>query len=306
MLARAQILADTFSGQWSGGIDVRKIRAAFDALDGVPLASYLVGEGVPEPVAAASSLVISGEPERRGFMVVDVGAGTTDFGVFVASQLEDHPPAVFQVSGTIHGLRQAGDAVDNILRAAILQAHNVDVGSPIGQRISKRLNLDVRSFKERLFRDGKLRYRLADDSEGDIALDEFLKLGGMERFGTLLQAEFSHVIDRIPESWLKGMFARQGIEVVLTGGGASLPMVEELAKGVVETRGVALQRRAARKIPDWIEEGYQAFAPEYPQLAVAIGGASPSLPEIGPEFLSFGGGLAAPTYRPGNLPTKGI
>jgi molecular chaperone HscA len=306
MLARAQILADTFTGQWKGGIDVRKVRAAFDALNDVELPSCLVGEGIPEPIAAASSLVISDEPQRRGFIVVDVGAGTTDFGVFVATQLEDRPAAVFQVPGTIHGLRQAGDTVDSLLRGAILQAHNVDLGGPIGQRISKRLNMDVRSFKERLFRDGVLRYRLADDSDGEIALDQFLNLGGVQRFHDSLQKEFERVIERIPQSYLEGMFAKQGIEVVLTGGGAALPMVQELAKGSVRSRGVTLHRTEARKVPAWIQDGYRDFAPEYSQLAVAIGGASPSLPKLGPEFLNFGGGLAKPTYEPGNLLTKGV
>lgn len=83
MLGRAQILADTFEGQWSGGIDARKLRAAFNQLEGVAPPGFLIAEGVAEPVAAASSLVIQGEPQRTGFLVIDVGAGTTDFGMFV-------------------------------------------------------------------------------------------------------------------------------------------------------------------------------------------------------------------------------
>ena len=44
---------------------------------------------------------------------------------------------------------------------------------------------------------------------------------------------------------------------------------------------------------------------EYPQLAVALGGASPALPEIGPEVWVYGGGIQHPTYVAGNLHVKG-
>ena len=52
---------------------------------------FLIKEGVPEPVAAAESLALRGAPLRRGFLVIDIGAGTTDFGLFIMVNRADLP-----------------------------------------------------------------------------------------------------------------------------------------------------------------------------------------------------------------------
>jgi hypothetical protein len=48
-------------------------------------------------------------------------------------------------------------------------------------------------------------------------------------------------------------------------------------------------------VPAWIDETYPQFSPQYPQLAVAIGGAAPALPQQGESFADFKG-LGAQTY----------
>lgn len=83
MLAEAQILADTFSGKWTGGIDVAELKAAVEQIKSLgKRPDYLIGEGVPEPVAVAAGAIADSQNLRDAFMVVDVGAGTTDFGLF--------------------------------------------------------------------------------------------------------------------------------------------------------------------------------------------------------------------------------
>ena len=305
MLARAQILADTVDGQWQGGIDAKKLRALFDKLKGVAIPEVLIGEGVPEPVAAASSRVVKGRPQRLPFLVIDVGAGTTDFGVFVIrEQSEAQRPRVFPVPGSVRGFRQAGDTIDKFLRAAILKKHGVDRQDSYGQRIGAELDLRIRQFKETLFRDLNLRYNLADDTSGEIKLGDFMKEAEVIRFSAYLKQELQKTLGSIDVSWIKEM-AKQGLTVVLTGGGARLQMVTDLAKGVSESRGFSIQRRAAQHAPVWIMDAYQEFRSEYLQLAVAMGGASPDLPEMGPEFNTFGGGITRPTVVAGNLQLTG-
>lgn len=58
-------------------------------------------------------------------------------------------------------------------------------------------------------------------------------------------------------------------------------------------------------VPEWIRSEHPEFASEYPQLAVAMGGASPNLPEMGPEVATFGGGMSRTSYTSGNLPISG-
>ena len=110
-MGEAQILADTFHGKWVGGIDVALVKAAVDkvkALDKRP--DYLIADGVPEPVAVAAGALADGEEKRLPFMVIDVGAGTTDFGLFLLREDEKKEISkVFQISGSIKALMQAGD-----------------------------------------------------------------------------------------------------------------------------------------------------------------------------------------------------
>lgn len=305
MLSRAQILADTFSGHWQGGLDVRAVRAVFDKLSAVTSPTFLVTGSVEEPVAAASSIVLRGERQYPGFLIIDVGAGTTDFGLFVVIQPKSTGQLkIFKLPGSIHGIRQAGDTIDNFLRAIILKKHNVDVQSPYGMRIGAELSMRLRSYKETLFRVGQLNYTLADDTPGTVYLPEFLESTEVARFTKGLREAVQRTFDDVHESWIRRMFEKQGVLVVLTGGGARLPMVQELTKGWIETRGIKVLCHAAPIVPSWITEGHVEFTDEFPQLAVAMGGAVPELPEMGPDTTEFGG-LSAPTYVAGNLQVKG-
>lgn len=54
----------------------------------------------------------------------DVGAGTTDLGLFMIREWpETETPRVFQIPRSVCGFRQAGDTIDKFLRAAILKKH---------------------------------------------------------------------------------------------------------------------------------------------------------------------------------------
>jgi hypothetical protein len=114
MLAKAQIVADTFHDRWQGGIPADEVKATLQVineLDQFP--EYLLAEGVQEPIAAAASRVETGERHRGLFVVVDVGAGTSDFAAFWTDQ---NPKAgtnkVWLIPGTVKALTQAGDSVD--------------------------------------------------------------------------------------------------------------------------------------------------------------------------------------------------
>ena len=306
MLSRAQIIADTFTGKWTGGLDVEAVRIVFDKLNAITPPAFLVDGGVEEPVAAAASIVLNGERDQPGFLIVDIGAGTTDFGLFVATQNKNSGKSkIFRLPGSIHGIRQAGDTIDNFLRASILKKHNVDIQSPYGSRIGAELNIHIRRYKETLFRDGVLNYLLVDDTPGIVNLPEFLESPEVARFSKGLKDAIQKTFDNVHESWIRKMFETQGVLVVLTGGGARLPMVQELAKGWIDTRGIKIICHAAPIVPTWIADDYAEFTTEFPQLAVAMGGASSELPEMGPDKIEFGG-LANPTYQAGNIQLKGV
>ena len=296
MLAQAQVLADTFHDQWGEGIPLTKVKLAMEKLrDLAVLPDYLLGEGIPEPVAAAASLMLTDEAQREMFLVIDVGAGTTDFGLF----LLQHNPAkdiclVRIVPGTIMYLPQAGNRVDDLLKFFVLELEGIDVATPEGEHNRTFLQSNIRLYKEKLFRDRIVEVHLANSSRVVVDCDAFLASSRLKAFGQLLQDNVAAVLNSVGDGFLD-LMRDSYLNVVLTGGGADLPMVQSLAKDVIEVRGRRIMRRPTLHVPAWITERHPQFVPQYPQLAVAIGGANPELPSVGESFADFNG-LRSPTY----------
>lgn len=297
MLAQAQVLADTFHGRWRDGLPLKEAKLAMDELRELAvLPDYLLSEGIPEPVAAAASLMLTeDEAQRELFLVIDVGAGTTDFGLF----LLQHNPAkdiclVRIVPNTIKVLEQAGDRVDDILKFFVMELEGIDASSSEGAHNLSFLRSTIRLHKEVLFRDGIVEVPLANRSLAVVELDAFLASSRVRVFSEMLQQEVLSVLNGAGDGYLD-LMNHTHLNVVLTGGGADLPMIQSLAQGVVEVRGRRIMRRPVPKVPTWINETYPQFQPQYPQLAVAIGGANPELPSLAESFSDFKG-LMRRTY----------
>lgn len=310
MLAEAQILADTFSGKWAGGIDVAELKAAVEQVKGLgKRPDYLIDEGVPEPVAVAAGAIADSQNLRDAFMVVDVGAGTTDFGLFVSTRMsgeEDDLPRVFQVPASIQGLMQAGDKVDGMLRAFIARKESVDAADNSGRMILADLGRRIRGLKETLFKTGKLEYALADGTVGQVTREEFLSDDAVKRFAAAVDAGFKKALGALDETWLRWL-AMDGmrLNVVLTGGSSALPMMKALGQGVIEVNGFRILRQPIDPKPDWMDGVSDEFLSVYGQLAVAIGGAAESMPETLTAPPKFGGAGGRTSYVAGRFPISG-
>lgn len=296
MLTQAQILADTFQAQWQSGISVMDAKNALSQLKKLPkVPEYLIAQGIPEPVAAAASLMVRDEAQREIFMVIDVGAGTTDFGMFLLQNNPDKEVCLTRIiPKTIDYFPAAGNRVDDLLKFFILYSEGIDPESAEGKHNKIYLDSRIRLYKESLFRDGIVEVMLANHSRVVVDREEFLKSKNVKSFEKQLNEKLKEVLDVLDDSYLDFLY-KYGLTIVLTGGGASLPMVMDLAKDVVEIRGRKILKKPAALVPDWIEEKYPKLTPQYPQLAVAIGGASPDLPEEGESYSVFAG-LAQQTY----------
>lgn len=298
ILAKAQILADTFHGSWRGGLDVADARYALDAVENLPaLPVYLIHGGVREAVAAASGTLRSGEGIRWGgkgrrlFMVVDAGAGTTDYELFVATQFDGSDGKTWYVPNTNVALRQGGDTIDRILLHHILEKEKIAFGGAEYSIISRYLQRRIRDLKESLFRDGRVRYTLPDDTEGYVDKNEFLRNERVSKFSETIKEYFAKSLEEADPSWFERDpgDARAMLYVVLTGGGAGLPMIEALLDKTT-VHGVELSVRCAPAVPKWFIDRYSSSANEYRQLAVAVGGSAESLPEEGGQFAIAGFG----------------
>lgn len=311
MLAESQILADTFSGRWAGGIDIAELKAAVEQIKLLgKRPDYLIDVGIPEPVAVAAGVIADGVNLRDAFMVVDVGAGTTDFGLFVSTRMsdnEDDAPRIFQIPASIQGLMQAGDKVDGMLRTFIARKESVDTTDNSGRMILADLNRRIRGLKEVLFTTEKLEYALADGTVGHVTLDDFLADETVKRFGLAIDAGFKKALEAVDETWLRWL-AMEGVRmhVVLTGGSSALPMMKTLGQGMIEVKGFRILREQVDPKPVWMDEVSGELTAVYPQLAVAIGGAAESMPETLTAPPVFAGAGGRSSYVAGRLQISGI
>lgn len=305
-LAMAQIIGDTFHSKWEEGIDIETARNVIEEVKSFEkLPDYLLMEGIPEPIAAGGSRLRAKDVGFRNLaVVVDVGAGTTDFGAFlVVSQNQDNLPKVCPIANCARTVRQAGNTVDNCLRLEILNKHGIDSGHSDYRRINADLQLRIREYKERLFRDKAVKYILQNEASGTVDLDSFLRSSTVEAFANKLQGTFKDLVESIPESFVKRL-GEAGLVIVLTGGGASMPMVQKFGEEPIYVHGVRMSCRQADLVPEEIRLDYSYLEAEYPQLAVAMGGAAPTLPrEL--ELLDEMPGIDKPRWTLGGYYTKG-
>ena len=309
-LLRAQIVADSLTDSWADltveythslMVECRSVDKERERL------LYLLAERAPvrEPVAAGASRFndmvgeeienISNELVRRMLLVVDAGAGTTDFAFFQTFQKHLEEIGYALISPSVKMCRVAGNAVDSIIRPMVLEACNIDPqsGHPRSEEefsITKiSLNSLIRDIKHDLFEKGEVKIELRPNVSGTLKLTDVLASNGYKELGKQLCQIRNDVIRSVFSSeHLEFLRQRLGptpcpIHVLLTGGSSTLPIVRDLAVGNFGIDGVSFCFSPVIELPDWINrlprQTAALLTDWYPQCAVAIGGTVSELPE---------------------------
>lgn len=239
---------------------------------------------IVEPLAAIAARMATYDPTkeagRRLSMVIDVGAGTVDFGLFV-SGLSGEDIGVFPITGAKYSLPVGGNDIDAALVEFVLERSLLS-----GDRLAEaraRLQEEARDLKERLLD------REDDDSmyvaEARVRLtkDEFLNCDAFIELANRIETEFWKRLRRIDPSWLElaSMLTQRGIGIFLSGGGAKLPflrsMVPQYAPQRIES-SPEFYLRIAEGDPSWSNNPdyfltWRQVGRVYPQMAVSLGGA---------------------------------
>jgi len=318
-LACAQVLADTFQGRWKQGIHVREVKQAFQLV--TPRANelrYLLDlhqaspenlsirwGGLLEPLAAGSARIWAERSERQLMMVLDVGAGTSDFSLFFVDQnFVVKGRRAFPVVPCGRAIRQAGDTLDSLLVSELLDRAHLGADEGLRRRISSALWLSgVRRLKERLFVTGSLQQRLVNDQEVSMTLEEFLRTEGVSRFTGSLESCLQDFLNGVDKTWLKPL---ESVKLVLTGGGCDLPMVKSLKSKVWSFGGQEVRFRLVDPIPEYIANNFTSdFIKEYPQLSVALGGALPTVLDERSALSKWHGATPPPGPLP-RFPVTGL
>ena len=267
-----QALADRFTGQWIEGIPLDALRTVIDKANTQEEPLVVEGGVLPEPVAAFASRVRKFAPEghrRRLMMVIDVGAGTTDFAMFARVEREDEI-RLCRIGNSVTTIRIGGDAIDDALMDYLLQQAEVTAGRSRRGAIMADLKRDIRLVKEELFRNGYVTRRLVNDLNTEARISEFEECPAMVSLRDAMQEKFHDVLSEIDSSWL----TFDHLEVFFTGGGASLNMVTRLARNQpVAVGGSRITPIPVTQTPSWLEDECEDVADSFRQLAVCIGGA---------------------------------
>ena len=292
-MAYAQVVADTFQGRWlkltvEDVLPVlHKIRRSLDIekLKGNILA---INPDIREPLAAGASQfaehVEQGEEvrQRRRLLVVDAGAGTTDFALFEVVTAKGWDIGYSLVMPSVRMCREAGNSVDRILREIIVEKCRINKSRLSDQELQyANIDLDsqLRRIKEEVFNGKRTTFNLRPGIDGELDVEEVVQhddYKGLEKKLFELRKEIIQqaVQDKSPHP---GVHTKQPIDVLLTGGSSVLPVFRQLAEGRIDERGWEFEFHPVGG--EWIDyltsQHEQDIVDQYPQLAVAIGGAAP-------------------------------
>lgn len=282
MVRNAFFLADALEGDLgkAGGIAHAQVQEGFNALEQADLSKMpwdqkvfaLTRSGEASVLEATAVAAGSIRPAgRRVVVVADVGGGTSDFAAFMTGL--PGRDVVAELTNSVGVLRQAGDHIDMLLRSFILSKAGYLADDPAARGPSMLLRLRQRILKEDLFEQGRISVELNDEFV-EVTVDEFLAYPPVERFSASLRDSFSKALDAAIEAARHYVPSSQlPVEIMLTGGGYSLPMVLALAR---EPRRKWRFVEAAPELAGVSDN--PSFLRVARQLAVAIGGAVRDLP----------------------------
>src|SRR6185369_13859632 len=273
-ITRGQLVADTLSGEWSGGLPMSVVREVLDQARAIDPCPWLVDpRGALEPVAAGFSRMEREYEHRTLAVVVDIGAGTTDMASLVAIQ----PDGEGQVrrakpQGKPTSELNAGDTLDEILRNHILEG--IDIPGGQEDELSVQLDQNCRLWKEELFISGSVQPTFAGGVVGkEIRRENFLRLGAVRTFESKIRDQFDSQLESVAS--LAETLASSGfhpltsIRIIPAGGGARLPVVSSLG-GQRKLRGVNFLLSPTDLEPRWFAKMYGGGDPNlFPKLAVA-------------------------------------
>ena len=308
MLGKAQILADTFDDVMHEGISLIDYVAALNKLKEKKYEYNFILEGLTEPLGVASSLVSWTKNVNILVMIVDVGAGTSDFSLNrIHIDPTNNKSSGYEIKDTAVGITEAGNYLDRILIEFILNKAGITSDNPSAIKIRSELELSIRNYKESIFNDKEVYIALPRyDIETEISLNDFLEHETVKSFGRSLKSTLKNILEAIDISWMEWVRAHPSrrLVIALTGGGADLPMVRELASSDIEVNGFRVPVSLANSFPTWLHDDYPDLEQDYARIAVSLGGARNRMIQLkGPVTITAGDIIETPVL--GGYFTKG-
>jgi molecular chaperone DnaK (HSP70) len=253
-----------------GGIEAERARSALKIANNVP-GSGRIEAGVYEAQAAAEChfAFTRGLPDH--VMVFDMGAGTTDITAFEKRD-EGGIKVMREMTDARRTILLACDEIDKLLVSVIVErAKLVDQKGALKQ-FWRRLTLRSRVLKEELFGKGVCEARWGQQRI-IVRLSDFMRDKQFTAFRAALASNYRSCLT---QTSFRAMAAGSDeVGVILAGGGATLPFIQEMARQTRPTSGRVRRIAVQPLVPEWaLDESFKRqLAPIFPQVAISIGGA---------------------------------
>lgn len=222
---------------------------------------------VVEPVAAAVELLPNEDNIVRICAVVDVGAGTTDIGLFQSLV----PDSVSSVRSKLYSMGKpvsvfkAGNQVD----AIVLELLTARARKPTALGIAD-VKARIRGIKETLFRDGYVQ-----EVGTDVQLEDVQSHPEAKAMAREIRAEIEAAVRAAASTiatWMnKPVHSVSRLDLVMAGGGGTIDFLRKAIERPIEIEG----KRLPVKVTVPVERpGMSTFGASRGRMAVALGGAS--------------------------------
>ena len=229
---------------------------------------------VPEATAVAAAAIRPDKRKRRVLVVVDVGAGTSDFGAFITVP-GDGSGRISELQRARRVVLRGGNFIDEQVVAFLKDKAGLVEGMPSAIGPLARLRREATRIKEDLFAFEEVDEELGNGQFVSARLAELLEREPIKSFGNELWEKFMATLT-VATEFTRGLTnPPHSIEVILTGGGKGLPMVQDLINRAQRQSNYPVT--LTDTTPIWIAD--TNWSQLFPQLAVAIGGAMPNMPE---------------------------
>ena len=278
----------------------RDILRQAEAADDKDLPFELLVDPVHEATAAGAGALMATreathERLRQPYVILDIGAGTTDVaGCLCVNHPEEEYVKVAEVTGARKAIRRAGNNIDSILMSEILERSSFAAGTTEYNRVSQALRKEIRNYKETLFDEGILIAPLESDENVEVELVEFLENEAIKKL-------FFEIKTIVTNAAFEVVGGDDPVILVATGGGAKLPVVQDMVSNPIRKDGRQLRLRLRDAMPEGLKPVYPQLVNFYPQLAVAIGGSHPDLPRqlnsVSEGIRDPGPTMLEPVYR---------
>lgn len=234
-----------------------------------------------EPLAVMASRMATYTPTepRRIYMVVDVGAGTTGFGLFVSGNVDGNV-GVHALARSTYSLRIGGNDIDNALIECVLDKSSLSQNRrPI---VEASLREQVRPLKEELLEMDN-EPMLFPDARVELTKQEFIASRPVQAIRSKVKSAFDASLEKIDVSWLAlaSKLEPVGLSVFFVGGGGRLQFLRAIVplhRPQSYNDSPLFYFRVADHDPSWAGEArmrraWQQIRRIFPQMAVSLGGA---------------------------------